>query len=277
MIKLVALDMDGTLLNSSKKLPEENRTTIENYASKGIKFVFCTGRVMNELELISGELPSVKYAITCNGAYVNDLTLEKSDNEIFNDSLSIEEVSKIFYTIKAENLRMMFELQADGVVYAEEECINNPEKYGVGYIKKLIKETRVPVEDMEKYINGRLKAVGKVNIFFPDANARDKALKKLSGMDFDFSYSEPTNLEINKKGTNKGRGLQMLAEYLGVPINETMAIGDNYNDIELLKTAGLSIVMANAPEEIKALGDYITLSNDDSGVAYAIKKFCNEL
>ena len=277
MIKLVALDMDGTLLNSSKKLPEENRTTIENYASKGIEFVFCTGRVMNELELISGELPSVKYAITCNGAYVNDSTLGKPDNEIFNDSLSIEEVSKIFYTIKAENLRMMFELQADGVVYAEEKCINNPEKYGVGYIKKLIKKTRVPVKNMEEYINSRLKNVGKVNIFFPDVDVRDKALKKLEGMDFDFSYSEPTNLEINKKGTNKGRGLQMLAEYLGVPIDETMAIGDNYNDIELLKTAGLSIVMANAPEEIKALGDYITLSNDDSGVAYAIKKFCNEL
>lgn len=274
MIKLVAIDMDGTLLDTSKKLPEENRVTIESYASKGIIFAFCTGRVMNELELISGELPSVRYAITCNGAYVKDLKTDNPNNEIFSHSLTMEDVKHIFYTIKEKGFDMMFELQADGVVYAQKSCIDTPERYGVEYIRELIKETRVPVDDMEAYINNRTKNVGKVNIFFPTTDIRNLAIEELRNMDFDFAYSEPTNLDINKKGTDKGRGLRMLVEHLGLDMEEVMAIGDNYNDIQLLQTAGLSVVMSNAPDDIKALADYETLSNNDSGVAYAIKKFC---
>lgn len=276
MIKLVALDMDGTLLDSSKKLPEENRKTIEEYAKKGIHFAFCTGRVMNELELISGELPSVRYAITCNGAYVNDLTVKEPDNEIFEDSFTIEEVKELYYLIKNKGFDMMFELQADGVVYAQESCINDPDRYGVGYIRELIKETRVPVPNIEEFINNRTKNVGKTNIFFPTPEIRMQALEAFEGLDYDFAYSEPTNIDINKKGCHKGVGLVKLAEHLGLSMDEVMAIGDNFNDIEFLKTAGFSVVMANAPEEIKELADYVTLSNDESGVAYAIKKFCTE-
>lgn len=275
MIKLVAMDMDGTLLNSAKELPEENRIIIKQYADKGIDFAFCTGRIMNEMELISGELPFVKYAITCNGAYVNDLQKDLSE-QVFEDSLPIEEVRKIYSIVKDKGIDMMFELQADGVVYAEEKCINNTEKYGVAYIKELIKVTRVPVDDMEQYINNRDKNVGKVNIFFSDGEIRNQVLKQLENMDYDFSYSESSNLEINKKGVNKGKGLKKLAEYLGYSMDEVMAVGDNYNDVDLLKTAGLSVAMANAPKDIKELADYITLSNDENGVAYAIKKFCTK-
>ena len=164
MIKLVAMDMDGTLLNSSKLLPEENRITIEEYAKKGIEFAFCTGRVMNELELISGELPGVKYAITCNGAYVRDMASDSDENEIF-DTLTAKEVRRLYDTIEAMNVKMMFELQADGVVYAENYCIEHTEEYGVEYIKELIKETRVGLENMKEYLAARTKDIGKVNIF----------------------------------------------------------------------------------------------------------------
>lgn len=274
MIKLVAMDMDGTLLNSAKQLPEENRKTIEEYAARGIVFAFCTGRVMNELELISGELPSVKYAITCNGAYVKDMTGKDAENEIFNDTLTVEEVRKIYDTIDAMGMDMMFELQADGVVYAARYCIEHPEKYGVAYIKQLIRDTRVPVEDMKEYLRERKRNIGKVNIFFPNTETRDEVWKKIEHIKYDLSYSEPTNIEINKVGANKGKGLKKLAEYLGLGLNEVMAIGDNFNDIELLKATKNSVVMANAPEEIKQYGNYVTLSNDENGVAHAIKKFC---
>lgn len=274
MIKLVAMDMDGTLLNSAKQLPEENRKTIEEYSQKGVEFAFCTGRVMNEMQLISGELPSVKYAITCNGAYVNDMTADNSENEIFSDTLPIGEVKKLYTTLESMGTKMMFELQADGVVYAEKYCIDNPNEFGVEYIKQLIKDTRVPVDNMGEYLKGRTKDVGKVNIFFPNTEVRNQVLKELGEVPYDLSYSEPTNIEFNKIGVNKGKGLKRLAEYLGFDMSEVMAIGDNYNDIELLKSTDNSVVMANAPEEIKKYSKYITLSNDESGVAYAIKKFC---
>lgn len=274
MIKLVAMDMDGTLLNSLKLLPDENRITIEEYAKKGIEFAFCTGRVMNELELISGELPSVKYAITCNGAYVRDINADNSENEIFCDTLTAEDVRNLYYTIEDMNVKMMFELQADGVVYAERYCINHTEEYGVGYIKELIKETRVPLDDMKAYLAKRTKDIGKVNIFFPSTEIRNKVLNQLKDVNYDLSYSEPTNIEFNKVGTNKGKGVKRLAEYLGVDMSEVMVIGDNYNDVEMLKVTENSVVMANADDEIKSYANFVTLTNDESGVAHAIRKFC---
>ena len=275
MIRLVAVDMDGTLLNSKKELPKENRNTIEKYAKVGIIFAFCTGRVMNEIELISDELPGVKYAITCNGSLVYDISDRAHYKLIFGDTISMEQVRELYAFIEKFDVNMMFEIQADGVVYASKECIDNPDKYGVGYIRELIKKTRVPVEDIKQYIYERKEDVGKLNIFFPDGETRYKILEQIKVLDYDFAYSEPTNIDINKKGSDKGKGLKMLMENLGIQPDEVMAIGDNFNDLEFLQATPNSVVMANAPEEVKAYAKYVTLSNDKNGVAYAIKKFCN--
>lgn len=276
MIRLVAVDMDGTLLNSNKELPKENRDTIKEYAKKGIIFAFCTGRVMNEIELISDELPEVKYAITCNGSLVYDISDRSDYKLIHGDTICMERVREIYDFIEKLGVDMMFEIQADGVVYASKECIDNPDKYGVGYIRELIKKTRVPVEDIKQFISQRNEDVGKLNIFFPDTKTRYKVLEKIRKLDYDFTYSEPTNIDINKKGSDKGRGLIMLMKHLKLTEDEVLAIGDNFNDLEFLQATPNSVVMANAPEEVKSYAKYVTLSNDDNGVAYAIRKFCDE-
>lgn len=275
MIKLVAIDMDGTLLDSRKELPDENRDTIEEYAKKGIMFAFCTGRVMNEIQLIWDKLPSVKYAVTCNGSLVYDISDRNNFRRIHGDTLTMEEVRNIYEFIDKLGYPMMFELQADGVVYAEKESIEHPEWYGIEYIRELLKETRVPVQNMKSYIYERTEDVGKINIFFPNMQIRNQVLEQLKELDYDLAYSEPTNLDINKKGSNKGRGLEILMKHLNLTAREVLAIGDNFNDIELLQTTPNSVAMGNAPQEIKDCANYITKSNDESGVAYAIKKFCS--
>lgn len=274
MIKLVAMDMDGTLLNSAKELPEENRRTIEEYAKKGVIFAFCTGRAMNEIELVWDKLPSVKYAITCNGALVHDISDRDCCKRIYGDMISMEEVRKIYEFADKLGFTMMFELQADGVVYAEKECVENPERYGVGYIRDFIQKTRVSVNNIREYLYKRTEDVVKLNIFFPDTETRHKALDCLKVLDYDLAYSEPTNIDINKKGSDKGRGLKMLMKHLNLAEEEVMAIGDNYNDLKLLQATPNSVVMKNAPKEIKRYAGYVTLSNDENGVAYAIRKFC---
>lgn len=275
MIKLVAIDMDGTLLDSRKELPDENRDTIEKYAKKGIMFAFCTGRVMNEIQLIWDKLPSVNYAVTCNGSLVYDISDRKQFRQIHGDTLTMEEVRDIYEFIDKLGYPMMFELQADGVVYAEKESIEHPEWYEIEYIRELLKETRVPVQNIKSYIYERTEDVGKINIFFPNMQIRNQVLEQLKVLDYDLAYSEPTNLDINKKGSNKGRGLEMLMRHLNLTTREVLAIGDNFNDIELLQTTPNSVAMGNAPQEIKDCANYITKSNDESGVAYAIKKFCS--
>ena len=271
MIKLVAMDMDGTLLDSAKTLPLQNKQTIEAYASKGTEFAFCTGRVMSELQEFADEIPAVHYAITCNGSYVRDL---KQNKEIYSELIPIEEVRRIYKALKERGTDHQFELMADGVSYAEKRCIEHPEKYGTVYIKDLIRQSRVPVEDMEKFLAERKVAAGKINVFYETGAVRDQAEADMQGIGFDLCHSEPTNLEITKKGINKGMGLLALTRYLGYSIEEVMAIGDNYNDIDLLKTAGCSVVMENAPEDVKQFAEHVTLSNDEMGVSHAIKKFC---
>ena len=187
----------------------------------------------------------------------------------------MKEVREIYEFIEKMGVEMMFELQADGVVYASKYCIEHPKEYGVEYIEELIKKTRVPVEDIKKYIYERQEDVGKLNIFFPDAETRHKVLDAIKVLDYDFAYSEPTNIDINQKGSDKGKGLKMLMKHLNLMEDEVMAIGDNFNDLQLLQATPNSVVMANAPEEVKAYAKYVTLSNDDNGVAYAIRKFCN--
>lgn len=272
MIKLVAMDIDGTLLDSNKNLSEENKKTVKEYEERGIKFTFSTGRIDNELEEVSSKMPYVKYGIMCNGAYVIDF---ENNKMLYSDLLDMSDVIYIYDTVKAMDMDMMFELQADGVIYSERRCIEDTKRYNVYHIDKLIKKTRVPVENIGEYIASRDKPVAKVNIFFPTAEIRDEVVEKIKDINYDLSYSEGTNLEFNVKGTTKAKGLMALAEYLGISIEETMAIGDNLNDVDILKNAGVSVVMDNARDEIKKLGDFITLSNDENGVAYAIKKLIN--
>lgn len=274
MIRLVAVDMDGTLLNSKKQVPQENIEAIKEYKKKGIIFAFCTGRVMNEIELVSDELPDVDYAITCNGSLVFDISDRKNHKLIYGHTISMEEVRKIYEYAKKIGVKMMFEIQADGVVYASRYCIEHPEEYGIEYIKDLVKKTRVPVEDIEKYIYEREEDAGKLNIFFPDAATRFKALEELQKLDYDCAYSEPANIDINQKGSDKGKGLKMLMKHLDIKAEEVLAIGDNFNDLEFLQTTPNSVAMANAPDEVKKYANYITLSNDENGVAYAIRKYC---
>lgn len=269
MIKLVAMDIDGTLLDSNKNLSEENKKTVKEYEERGIKFTFSTGRIDNELEEVSSKMPYVKYGIMCNGAYVIDF---ENNKMLYSDLLDMSDVRYIYDTVKAMDMDMMFELQADGVIYSERRCIEDTKRYNVYHIDEFIKKTRVPVENIGEYIASRDKPVAKVNIFFPTAEIRDEVVEKIKDINYDLSYSEGTNLEFNVKGTTKAKGLVALAEYLGISIEETMAIGDNLNDVDILKNAGISVVMDNARDEIKKLGDFITLSNDENGVAYAIKE-----
>ena len=187
MIKLVAMDIDGTLLDSNKNLSEENKKTVKEYEERGIKFTFSTGRIDNELEEVSSKMPYVKYGIMCNGAYVIDF---ENNKMLYSDLLDMSDVRYIYDTVKAMDMDMMFELQADGVIYSERRCIEDTKRYNVYHIDEFIKKTRVPVENIGEYIASRDKPVAKVNIFFPTAEIRDEVVEKIKDINYDLSYSE---------------------------------------------------------------------------------------
>ena len=129
------------------------------------------------------------------------------------------------------------------------------------------------VKNMKEEIN-KYEGIPKINIYFRSKKARQEAYDKLKNLNIDFSLAENTSLEMNAKDINKGKGLSILASYLGVPISQIIGIGDGNNDYSFLKIVGLPIAMKNANENIKNISKYITDDNNNNGVGKAIRKFC---
>lgn len=268
MIKIIAVDLDGTLLNSKKEITTPTKQAINACIEKGIYFAFATGRIANELGNVRQQLPGVRYAITCNGAFVTDL---KENRVLSENTLDMEDVRRIYRLFQSED--MMFELFADGKVLTDVGCMRHPQDYCSQSLYRLVCQTRTGIENFSDYLEKRQNPVGKVNIFFRSSKARDTAFEKVKALPFAVTLQEETNLEFNKRGVDKGTGLQMLADYFTVDMRDVMAIGDNNNDLAMLQTAGVSIAMENGREAVKKVADFITKSNDQDGVAFAIEKF----
>jgi Cof subfamily protein (haloacid dehalogenase superfamily) len=267
-VKLVALDLDGTLLNSKKQVSEYTKNVIKRLSNEGIIFTFCTGRIYNELVDLINELPFIQYAIACNGAFIHDL---HKNEVIFENLLDMQDVRKIYHTFK--DFRMMFEIFADGKVIVDERSLEHLLTTDLGVYRDFIIKTRKGIPDLYQYINERNQPVGKVNIFFDSKETRSKAMGACKDIHLDITMQEYKNLEFNRLGANKGSALQHLAEIMGFTSDEVMAIGDNHNDIAMLKYANYSVAMDNADEQIKTIARFTTKSNDENGVAFALETF----
>ncbi len=266
MIKIVTIDLDGTLFDKDKNISWENKLAIAKCHDLGVKIVIATGRpisgvtkVLNELGLTS----SSDYVITYNGAKI----LNVGTGEVISAS-----------TFNGKTLKELF---------AESKRLNS-------YIHAFRKNEELIVNEFNPYtdIESKLNNVEDVLFDFNNINDNDEFIKCLFvGSDEDITRiiplvdkrfkenlsmvrSSKIFLEFLQKGTEKGTALKSLASYLNVKIEDTMAIGDAGNDLPMIKVAGIGVAMKNAFPEVKEGADYITVNdNNHSGVAEALNKF----
>lgn len=271
-IKLIATDMDGTFLDDEKNVPEENRQALFECAARGIEIVPATGRTLLGIPEELRNLPGVRYAILTNGAVVADL----KENKVINTCrLPLETAIEIMSIARTSPDDIMYDAYIDGIAYTLESFYQNMDRYvsSEGLIE-LIKKTRRVVPDNIAYVKEQNKEVDKINFYFADMTAKKRmreTLKSVSGILV--SSSIPNNLEINALGADKGGALLRLAELLGIKQEETMAFGDGENDLSMMKMAGIGVAMVNGEESVKAAADYVTVSNNEAGVAAAIRRF----
>ena len=144
------------------------------------------------------------------------------------------------------------------------------------HYRKMLKELRQPVDDLKTFIAERKQDIQKTQFVTYDAEIHRQLTEILAQKfsDIVLTSTAKNNIEINNTKANKGQAIWALADYLGVPRENTISFGDALNDMAMIKAAGTGVAMANACEEIKAVADFITLSNDEDGVAYGIKKLC---
>lgn len=271
-IRLIALDLDGTLLNSDKQLTQQNAQALACAAARGIEIVPTTGRFFSGMPEIIRSLPYLHYAITINGAAVYDV---RQDADIARAEiplpLAVEimrylDTLPVIYDCYMNNWGWMtraMQLRADA--FAPDE-----------HYLRMIRNLRTPVDDLKSYLLETGRDVQKIQLFLTDPALRLTLLRQLGGQ-FEglcVSSSAPNNIEINSTDANKGEALRKLAAHLGLDISQTMAIGDGLNDLSMLRAAGIGVAMENACPEAKQAADYVTGSCDESGVAAAIRRFC---
>ncbi len=220
-------------------------------------------------------LPGVRYAITTNGAVVADL---KEDRIISTCRIPVDTALRVLEMARDSGDDIMYDAYMDGIGCTTQYFYDHAERYAVSAgVAALIRKTRRVVPDNIRYVKEMGKEIDKINMFFTDMEARKRmrvSLGQIPGILV--TSSIPNNLEINAAGADKGSALLRLAEFLGIGREETMAFGDGENDLSMLRAAGLGVAMENGEEQVKQAADFVTVSNNDAGVASAIRKFVLE-
>ena len=266
--KLLALDMDGTVLNSQKKISPRTKLAIENLLKRGVYVVVSTGRGLVELNDYREDFKAMNYGIVISGGMIYDF---KNDNPIKIHAVDEETILKLI-DFGLETQAMVHMLSVNQSV-AREEDIQNMAAFGMGVYHDMFDKICIRCDDPKKYVREHPGEVVKVNLYHRDKISRDKNFERISKLNLSISYAEAFNLEMSPANVTKGSGLRELCDFLKIDLAETVAIGDADNDKEILQTAGLSIAMGNASDEIKKIADFVTLDNDSDGVAAAIEKF----
>ncbi len=265
MIRLICIDIDGTLLNSYKELPEDNRKAIHYAIQKGAMIVFATGRSRQGVEYLFKSISCDENAICLNSGlilYQGETIYQKQMSEqVVKKVINLMEKynSQLFLTSENGNItvgslsdKLKAEMQQGSLKGNYRFCENYEELRGVVSQTKVLK---MAVQDFEEerfeQLYGELQKIKEVSVL----------------------RSDKFFVDIIPYDSGKEKGVEILAQYLGIAPEELLCIGDNENDIAMLRGSGIGVAMGNASEEVKLAADYVTADNDHAGVAEAIYRY----
>ena len=271
-IRIIALDLDGTLLNSNKELTERNYRALEAAAAKGIQIVPTTGRFYGGMPQMIRDLPFVNYAITINGAQVRNV---RTGEVLYRAEIPWQQAVELMKYF--DTLPVVYDCYVGGGAFMTATLQDAIDDYTDDpHYRKMVRELRAPVEELKAYVTQRGEDVQKSQIFTMDAALRRQVLEEVPRRfpDLIATSALAHNVEVNQKLANKGAAVLALAEHLGCGAEHVMSFGDGLNDVSMIEAAGLGVVMDNAFDEVKRYADYITGDCDHDGVAVAIEKFC---
>ena len=270
-IRLIAVDLDGTLLNDQKEITPRTRAALEAAAARGVELVPATGRTVSGIPAELRAMAGVHYAITANGARVMDLTTGQAVRELYiprDKALAAYDVLSRYDCLA--------DLFQDGQGYTTQANQAAAYRFVPDNLRAYVLNTRKTIPDLRAYIASQDRGLEKLTVFFTDETQRQKAWAEVEALGVTVVSSLPMNMEINAAGVDKGAGLLALAGHLGLPASALMALGDGGNDTAMIRAAGLGVAMDNAFPEVKEAANYVTASNNEDGAARAIEKFVLE-
>ena len=253
-VRLIGLDLDGTTLTSDKVLTPHTKEVLEKCLAEGIQVLPATGRVKSGIPEYLTQIEGMRYVILSNGASVLDL---KEDKVLYQNCIPWDRALELFDVLETYNT--FYDVYALGAGWCEARFYDNVGKYGIEkHIEELVRTSRNRIDDLREWMKKNKAPVEKMNMFFAKEEERQKAFRELGKIeDLSVTCSLGTNLEIH------------------IPVESIMACGDGNNDFEMIKMAGVGVAMKNGEESLKEVADFVTKTNDEEGVAYAIEHFCD--
>ncbi len=269
-MSILALDLDGTLLNGEKHISARNRVALQKAADLGHFIVPATGRALNAMPKEVLEQPFVRYVISINGACVSD---QQTGEILYRCEIPLDAALGVLDFAKRYDC--MRDVYWNHTGWTNRAYFENLRYYNSDEeVVRLIQVTRNPIEDIEAFLKEKQAPVQKVQLCFRSMDERSQAWKEIEEHfpEIVVTSSFRNNLELNAKGADKGLALMYLADHLGVDRTDTFAFGDSTNDLAMLRAAGTGVVMGNAADRIKENADAVTDTNENDGVAKFIEE-----
>jgi Cof subfamily protein (haloacid dehalogenase superfamily) len=259
--KLLAVDIDGTLINNNREVTPKTREYIKKAIDAGIVFTISSGRPVQGVKLITNQINVDIPVITYNGAMV--ITAD-GKNIIYSCNMKEEDVLIIDRCGKERDTTI-------AIWSANKLYTNRIDERTIRYSQASGTKPQLYHDPKELFSQGISKMLWYDEI--ERINTFEKEMQNELGPTVNFHTSQPIYLEFVHKNASKAIALEKLGEYYGINKDEMIAVGDGFNDLSMIEYAGLGVAMDNAPEEVKQASDFVTLSNEEDGVAYVIEKF----
>ena len=264
--QLIALDMDGTVLTSEKKISPRTDRAIRAALDADKEVIFATGRCPSEMREHFAAYPKMKYAMCLSGALVQDLRTGEALADITIPRVLAERVLEL-----SKQVDGMVSVYAGEDVFVEHCRRGNMAYFGCQCFAALYEGCGIWVDDIREAIEMRGDRVYKLNIYCHDEENWKKAGELLKELPLSYASGIPNNFEISPCGVDKGRGLQLLCAATGISIDRAIAVGDEGNDLAMIRAAGLGVAMGNASLPVLEAADAVTADCDHDGVAEVIE------
>lgn len=263
--KMICLDIDGTVLNTKNEITPRTRAAVSAVSSMGIPVVLVSARMPKAMVFLRDGL-GLDDPIACYGG---GLILKKDGQTIESQTMEAGQVRKLTYLAGTMGLHVSFYRENDW--YVEELDSWAKQEGRITHLMPAVCDTAVLVDQWEADGTGPHKL-----LFMAEPKLILAFMKKLEAKKYAqmAGYrSKDTYLEVMPKGVGKKETVAVLCRHYGISPDQILAVGDNDNDISMIQYAGMGVAMGNAHDEVKKHADYVTLTNDEDGVAYAIEKF----
>ena len=271
--RLIAFDLDGTLLDNEKRIPEENLSALYEAAERGVLLVPATGRILRGIPREMRELPFLRYYILSNGALVYDA---QEDRTLCRADIPLELTLRVMDYL--DTLPVLYDCYQNDVGWMSQSMFEKAPPYFIRepQVLKMVEQLRIRVPDLKETLREHREPVQKIQFFFlPEDNAL--RLETIAHFSERFpalqaASSISNNVEVNSALAGKGNGLLALCGALGIAPEDCMSFGDGTNDLSMLEAAGRGVAMGNADPALIAAADAVCESNLDCGVAREIRR-----